>query len=79
MGKSPGLKKGVPTGSVAVGKELQTATRKIKVTSNISLLVKKYAKFLFEEEGLDIEKDKMTEDQFAKIIANHGKIFASYF
>lgn len=49
MGKSPGVKKSIITGSVAVGKELQTATRKIKVTSNISLLVKKYAKFLFEE------------------------------
>ena len=41
---------------------------KVRIISNISLLVKKYAAFLFEEEGLNIDTDKMNQQQFAKVI-----------
>lgn len=73
--KSP-LRRG---GSMSYGHEKHTSKRKMRITSNISLLVKKYATFLFEEEGLRTDKDNLTQDQFTKLIDGHEKIFASYF
>lgn len=62
--KSP-LKRG---GSMSYGHEKHMAKRKIKITSNITLLVKKFATYLFQEEKLDTTKDNLNQDQFAKII-----------
>lgn len=36
----------------------------MKLVSNISLVVKKFAAFLFQERGLDIEKDSLNYEQF---------------
>lgn len=38
---------------------------KVKMCSNITLLVKKYATYLFNELKLNKDKDLLTEQQFA--------------
>ncbi len=46
-------------GSMTYEKSKLLSRNTVRITSNISLLVKKYAAFLFEEEGLNIDNDKM--------------------
>lgn len=76
--RSP-LRSSLRTGSTLVGAEMVQAHRKIKISTNISMLVRRYANFLFEEENLNINKDRLNVEQFSKLIQGHEKIFASYF
>jgi hypothetical protein len=62
-----------------IGSELGMVKNKIKISSNITLMVKKYVKCLFEENKLDIYKDEISFEQFNRVIIGHEKIFCSYF
>lgn len=53
--------------------------KNFKVSSNITLIVKKYATFLFKEFKLDKEKDELSEQQFMTLVEKHKKLFTSYF
>ena len=53
--------------------------KNMKLASNISLVVKKFASFLFRERGLDIEKDSLDYNQFKSLILKHTQIFTQYF
>ena len=55
------------------------ALNKAKVCSNITLLVKKYAVFLFKEMNLDKDKDLLSEEQFGEVIHKHQRIFTFYY
>jgi len=49
-----------------------------KIKSNISTLTKKYATFLFETNGLDIQKDIFSKEKFYKLIQDHPELFNVY-
>lgn len=51
----------------------------MKLVSNISLVVKKFATFLFRERGLNSEKDSLDYAQFKELIQKHTQIFTQYF
>lgn len=65
--------------SAMAGNQVSAYKNKIKIASNITLLVKRYARFLFDEYGLDVHKDSFSYDQFCEMIQGHEKIFDSYF
>lgn len=45
--------------------------RNVKIASNVSLMVRKYVDFLFNELQLDKETDSMGEEQFTYLISKH--------
>ena len=49
------------------------------MSSNITLVVKKYATFLFKEFKLDKDRDELSEQQFMTLVEKHKKLFTSYF
>lgn len=55
------------------------ARKNLKLTNNVTVLVKKFAGYIFNEMKLDKSKDEIKFEQFLIIVQNHQKIFNIYF
>jgi|JI6StandDraft_1071083.scaffolds.fasta_scaffold08398_8 hypothetical protein len=72
-----GTKRTKRSGSISYFEPFQK--KNFKVSSNITLVVKKYATFLFKEFKLDKDRDELSEQQFMTLVEKHKKLFTSYF